>query len=540
METILKSDVIIAGGGLAGITTAYELLEANRKVLLIEKGKEQDFGGQAKESFGGVHLIDTPYQRRMKIKDSPELAFRDWQRVAQFGEKDHWPREWAKFYCDNSLEYIYNFLDQKKVKFLPLINWAERGLLQPSNTVPRWHITWGTGSEIIFRLLNALNAHPNRKNLELMFEHEVSGLEVENGKVVGVHGKRMKDGSTYRARAEHVVLASGGICGGDLTMLKKNWYKGWGEVPRKVLNGGHFFSDGLLHNQAAQSVGANLTHLDKQWHYAAGVHHPKKRRPDDGISLVPPRSALWMNAQGKRIGPLPLLYNTDGRYLVESITKEPGQYSWQIMNRKIAEKEIAVSGSDYMTAFRTKNKFMLIKNVLFGNKALVDRLINECTEDIVIAKSLNELMDKMETKSIHGQKLDRAQLERDITDYDKQIMRGPAYHNDEQLRWISNFRTYRGDKIRVCKFQRILDEKAFPLIAIRQFILSRKSMGGIQTDLSARALREDGSVIPSLYAVGETAGFGGGGIHGISSMEGTFLGSCILTGRVAGKAIAKG
>lgn len=533
-----QTEVIIAGGGLAGLTTAYELLDQGKKVLILEKGKRDAFGGQAKESFGGVHMIGTPHQKRLKIKDSPDLAYQDWAGVAEFGEGDEWPKKWARFYCENSREYIFDFLDSKKISFLPILNWPERGLHKPGNTVPRWHVTWGTGSEIIAKVLAALEKHPNRKNLEVMFEHEVSGFDVEGGRVVGVHGKKMTGGE-YRARAEHVVVASGGICGGDLSKLRANWYKPWGTPPKVILNGGYPYSDGMLHDQA-KLVGANLTHLDKQWHYAAGVHHPLKRRPNDGISLVPPRSALWMNARGERIGPVPLLYNTDGRYLVEAITKEPGQYSWQVMNRKIAVKEIAVSGSDYMTAFRTKNKRLLIQNVLFGNHQLVDRLIKECPDDIVVAQSLPELMDKMDERSLEGLKINRAKMENDIRSYDDQIARGKTYHNDEQLRWIANFRNYRGDKIRVCNFQRILDEKAFPLIAIREFILSRKSLGGIQTDLGSRVLRTDGTVIPGLYAVGESAGFGGGGIHGVGSLEGTFLGGCVLTGRVAGRAISKG
>ncbi|MBS1959913.1 MAG: FAD-dependent oxidoreductase [Bdellovibrionales bacterium] len=532
-----ESDVVIAGGGLAGLTTAYELLDHDKKILILEKGIQQDLGGQAKESFGGVHMIGTPHQKRLKIKDTPELAYRDWTTVAGFGGQDRWPMAWARFYCENSKEYIFDFLDSKKISFLPILNWAERGLHKPGNTVPRWHVIWGTGNELIEKLLLAIEAHPNRANLEILFGHDVSGFEIEQGRVTGIHGKIIDNGIDFRATASCVVIASGGICGGDLTKLRENWYKDWGTPPRKILNGGFPYSDGKLHDQA-RSAGANVTHLDKQWHYAAGVHHPRKRRPDDGLSLVPPRSALWMNACGERIGPIPLVSNTDGRFLVETITRQPGQYSWQILNWKIAAKELAVSGSDYMTAFRTKNKRLLVQNMLFGNHHLVERLVRECPEDFVVADSLSELMDKMDERSIEGYKINREQFEKDIREYDDQITRGRSFHNDEQLRWISTFRKYRGDKIRVCDFQKILDRKAFPLIAIREFILSRKSLGGIQTDLQSRVLRGDGSVIPGLYAVGEAAGFGGGGIHGLGALEGTFLGSCVLTGRVAGRTIA--
>ena len=288
-----------------------------------------------------------------------------------------------------------------------------------------------------------------------------------------------------------------------------------------------------------QALGGKLTHLDKQWHYAAGVHHPRNKRPDDGLSLVPPRSALWLNALGQRIrNPDPIVGNTDTRHLVESILKEPGQYSWQLMNWKIAIKELAVSGCDYMSAFRYKRKLKLFKHVLFGNKELVNRLIKECSQDIVVAQSLPELVDKMNENNLWGLETDLGTLTAEIEQYDDQIDLGPANFNDEQLLRIMRFRTYRGDRIRTCKYQKINDSSAMPLIAIREFILTRKSLGGIQTDLDSRVLDSAGQHIPGLYAVGEAAGFGGGGVHGRGSLEGTFLGACILTGRRAAMFIA--
>jgi len=535
-----NTEVAIAGGGLAGIVTAHELLSAGRRVLLIDKDKKENFGGLAKQSFGGVHMIDTPHQRRLKIKDSPELAWRDWQSVADYEPSDEWPRRWAKFYCENSPEYIFEFLNGKHVTFLPLVNWAERGVYGPGNTVPRWHITWGTGYEIVDRMLQALAAHPQRGNLELLFDSEISAIEMTNGRVTGVSGRNMLSGDELRVSAEHVVIASGGICGGDLSRVRANWYKPWGAPPQKLLNGAHDFGDGMLHDRVA-ALGGAVTHLDLHWHYAAGVHHPAKRRPDDGLSLVPPRSALWFNARGERImtpGPMPAYGDT--RHLVESVLRQPGQYSWQVMNWKIAVRELAVSGCDYMTAFRFKDRRALLKSAMFGNKDLVERLIRECPDDIVVAGTLDQLMERMDEKNLYGHRLDRVCMEATIHSWDDMIARGPAFHNDDQLRRIANFRAYRGDRIRVCNYQRILDPKAVPLIAIREFILARKSMGGIQTDLQCRVLRaDDGQPVPGLYAVGEAAGFGGGGIHGKGSLEGTFLGGCILTGRVAGRHIGK-
>ncbi|MCB1190528.1 MAG: FAD-binding dehydrogenase [Leptospiraceae bacterium] len=534
-ENLYQADVIIVGGGLAGISTAYELLDKNQKVILLDRDEEENFGGLAKKSFGGVMFVDTPLQRRLGIKDSPELALSDWESFAEFGEQDELPKLWAKFYVANSVSLIYEWLTKKSVSFLPLVNWPERGIFKPGNSIPRWHIAWGTGYGIIEGILKHLEKHPNRKNLQIYYNHKVEELIYSNQTITGCTGKIEITGEDFKATAANVVIASGGICGGDLSLVKKNWCKEWGSPPTTLLNGSHKYADGLLH-KASEKIGANQTHLDKQWHYAAGINHPNAKTENEGLSLVPPRSALWLDATGKRFGPLPLVGYTDTRYLVEQICKSPAQYSWQVMNWKIAIKELAVSGSDYMTAFRYKKKLKLLHDVIFGNKELVNRLIKD-SKDIVVANSIEELAKKMNHLSLNGFLIDQHQMEKDIQMYDDQINRGIHYFNDDQLRRIANFRTYRGDKIRTCKFQKINDKKAYPLIAIREFILSRKSLGGIQTNLKSQVLNKKGEVISGLYAVGETAGFGGGGIHGKGSLEGTFLGSCILTGRVAAQSI---
>ncbi len=540
-ETVYEADVVIAGGGLAGMVTAYELLDQGQRVLILEKDVAEKFGGLAKESFGGIMMVDTPHQRRLGIKDTPDLAYADWERCAQFRDEATLPRQWAKLYCDASLEYIYHFLDEKKIGFLPVVNWPERGHTETFNTVPRWHITWGTGYEIAVKMQAALEAHPHRDKLQVLFEHEVNGFERSNGRVDAVLGKKMQDGSPFRAQGGAIVIASGGICGGDLSKLRANWFKGWGDAPDCILNGAHQYGNGLLHDRAHEQLHANLTNLDLQWNYAAGVHHPAQRKPNDGLSLVPPRSALWVNALGERIrNPQPIVPYTDTRHLVASIVQQPGQYSWQVMNWKIAAKELAVSGSDYMTAFREKSKLKLVKGVLFGNHELIRRLCDECPEDFVTADNLPDLVAKMNERNLYGLQTDLKTLEAEVDYYDGQIDQGQSYFNDEQLRWLLNFRTYRGDRIRLCKFQKIRDPKAMPLVAIREFILSRKSLGGLQTDLDSRVLDTNGQPIPGIYAVGEAAGFGGGGIHGVGSLEGTFLGGCVLTGRRAGQAIARG
>ena len=535
MTVNYRADVVIAGGGLAGLATAHEALDRGLRVLVLDRDSEDRLGGLAKRSFGGVMFVDTPHQRKLGINDTPELAWADWQSFADFGDDDEWPRRWAKTYVERSTELIFDWLTGHGIKFLPVVNWAERGLFRPGNSVPRWHIAWGTGFAIIESLVAALENHPKRDKLEIHYGHRVERLLIEAGHVVGCAGCFEDDGGDFEARADHVVLASGGICGGDLSKVKANWYAPWGKPPSTLLNGSHRFADGLLHDEAAKHDAA-LTHLDKQWHYAAGVHSRESDSPNDGISLVPPRSALWLDARGRRFGPVPLMGYTDTRWVVEQICRTPEQYSWQVLNWKIAIKELAVSGCDYMTAFRHKRKLQLIRQVVFGNKELASRLIEEC-EDFVVADSMPELMDKMDALSLEGVTIDREGMVADVQAYDEQIARGSRYFNDDQLCRIANFRQYKGDRLRTCAFQAIDDTKARPLIAIREFILSRKSLGGLQTDLQSRVFDTSGEPISGLYAVGETAGFGGGGIHGKGSLEGTFLGSCVITGRLAGRAI---
>lgn len=533
-----RADVVIAGGGLAGLATAWELLEEGLRVVVLDRDRRDRLGGLAARSFGGVMFVDTPHQRKLGIRDTPELAWSDWQSFADFGPDDHWPRRWAQTYVSRSTELVFDWLGGLGVGFLPLVNWAERGLFGPGNSVPRWHIAWGTGHAIVAAVVAALEGHRHRDRLELHFDHRVERLLVEGGRVVGCAGAREDDGGEFELRADHVVLASGGICGGDLSRVKANWFAPWGKPPETLLNGSHRFADGLLHDAAA-ACGAAVTHLDKQWHYAAGLHQRHGDTPLDGISLVPPRSALWLDARGRRFGPVPLMGYTDTRWVVEQICRSPAQYSWQVLNWKIALKELAVSGCDYMTAFRYKRKALLVRQLLLGNRELIRRLLDEC-EDVVAADSLPALMDRMEELSLPGVSLDRDGMAADIRAYDEQIARGRRYHNDDQLRRIASCRQYRGDRLRTCACQRIDDPGARPLLAFREFILSRKSLGGIQTDLGGRVLDTAGEPIPGLYAVGETAGFGGGGIHGKGSLEGTFLGSCVLTGRLAGRAIGGG
>jgi uncharacterized protein len=527
-------DVLIIGAGIAGIATALDLLDGGKTVTLLDRDEEAAFGGLARESFGGMFFVDSPEQRRQGIHDSNDLALRDWLNFAQFADGERWPRAWAAAYVERCTADIHHWVRRFGVSFLPVVNWVERGEFVPGNSVPRFHVAWGTGKGITDALIGALRAHPNAGRLTLRFNQRVERLTQRAGRICGAAGVDETTGAPFEVAAEQVVVAAGGINGGDLVRVRQNWHRDWGTAPPVLLNGSHRFADGRLHD-AAVAVGGALTHLDRMWNYAAGVHHPRPRKPNHGLSLVPPRSALWLNWRGERIGPQPLVSGFDTRRLVTAICAHERQYSWQLMNRRIALKELAISGAEFNPAIREKNKLGFLRDILFGNTWLVKEMLDHC-QDFVTANSLPELVDKM--NALQGdQAVELKAVEEAVALYDATIARGKGLMNDEQLRRIAYLRNYRGDRIRLCKFQPIMDTKALPLIAVREFIISRKSLGGIVTDLQSRVLDSAGQPIAGLYAVGEAAGFGGGGMHGLRALEGTFLGGCIFSGRRAAAAI---
>ena len=529
-----RSEVLVIGGGIAGVATALDLLDSGKSVVLLERDDESVFGGLARESFGGMFFVDSPEQRRQGIRDSAELALRDWYSFAEFGADDVLPKAWAEAYVQRCTPDVYRWVRRYGVRFLPLINWVERGEFRPGNSVPRFHVVWGTGKGLAERLIVALYQHPNAARMNIRFRHRVDHLVTSDGCVSGACGTDESDGIPFEAHAEHVVVATGGI-NGDLKRVRENWHRDWRTPPDRLLNGSHRFADGRLHDAVAVA-GGSLTHMDKMWNYAAGVHHPRPRKPDHGLSLVPPRSALWLNWRGERMGPQPLVSGFDTRRLVTDICAQDRPYSWQIMNLRIALKELAVSGAEFNPSIRDRKPFAFLRDILFGNRWLVKEMLSHCP-DFVTAATLPELVDKMNT--LQGdQAVQLAAVEDAIRQYDATIARGSGLMNDEQLRRIGALRQYRGDRVRLCKFQPIEDARALPLIAVREFIISRKSLGGIQTDLNSRVLNAAGQPISGLYAVGEAAGFGGGGMHGLRALEGTFLGGCILSGRAAAAAIS--
>lgn len=531
-----RSDVLIVGGGIAGITAALELLDSGKSVVLLDRDEAEVFGGLARESFGGMFFVDTPEQRRLGMRDSTELALRDWHSFAEFGPDDHWPKAWAETYVNRCTPDVYQWVRKHGIGFFPVVNWVERGEFRPGNSLPRFHLVWGTGKVLAEQLIAALRNHANAGKFTLRFGHRVEQLLLEGGRVCGVHGAEEKSGIPFEARAGHVVVATGGI-NGSMDLVRKHWHADWNQPPETILNGSHRFADGTLHHAVA-GVGGNLTHLDNMWNYAAGVHHPRPRKPNHGLSLVPSRSALWLNWRGERMGPQPLVSGFDTRRLVTDICAQEKAYSWQVLNHRIALKELAISGAEFNPSVRDRKVFAFLRDVLLGNRWLVNDMLTNC-QDFVVAQSLPELVEKMNALQGDGS-VQLGAVTDAVTHYDATIARGGKYMNDEQLRRLSALRQYRGDKVRMCKFQPIVDQKAMPLIAIREFITSRKSLGGIQTDLQSRVLSATNQPIPGLYAVGEAAGFGGGGVHGLRALEGTFLGGCILSARIAARSISAG
>jgi predicted oxidoreductase len=535
--TVYQADVIIVGAGIAGIITAIELLDAGKRVLLLDRDLEKELGGLAKWAFGGMFFVDTKHQRRNGIKDSIELARKDWYSFADFTEEEHWGKLWADQYLHLCTDQGYSWLRKNGIKFFPVLNWAERGLNKDGNSVPRFHMVWGTGWELVQVFKRKLLHHRNKHLLQIHYQHRVQDFIGNSAGVSGVHGLIENTGAEFTATAETVVVATGGI-NGNLEKVRNNWFPTWGKAPEVLLNGAHKYALGDLH-EATTAIDGNVVNLDKQWNYAAGIRHYAPRKEEHGLSLVPCKTALWLNHKGERMGPTPLVTAFDTRYLVERICQEEKKYSWQVLNYRIMLKEFAISGSEHNPPFRDKKIFQVLKTVLFGNKKLVNKIIDKC-EDVIVANTLEELVTRM--NALAGS--DEVQLQTvktAVEDYDAKIEKGPPY-TDEQQQRIFEARQWRGDKARTANMAKIGDPEKGPFVAIREFILSRKSLGGIQTNLSCQVLTQpdasgEQSAIPGLYAIGEAAGFGGGGMHGLRSLEGTFLGACVITARVASQAI---
>jgi uncharacterized protein len=550
-----RPDVIVVGAGLAGLVSTLELLRSGHTVLLLDCCRPQELGGLAREAFGGMFMVDSPEQRRSRIPDNERLALEDWLRIAEFDPEDVWPRRWAEQYVTRARDDVGGWLREIGVRFFPVVNWAERGNFGDGNSVPRFHLTWGTGKALVQAVWGAIESHPRRDALHVRFRSRVSELVSENGRVLGCRvvaeaddeqpggtGEPARRPGGYEVRAtKAVVIAAGGI-GGNLDLVRREWPTSeLGSTPEKLLMGSHYYADGALHEEVRR-VGGNVTHLSRMWNYADAVRHPKPQREHHGLKLIPPRSGVMLDPDGRRYGPVPVMPMFDAYAALERVCEDKRKYSWLICNFKIAKRELDVSGSQHNPHLRERRIVPFLLGVLLGKPGLVQHFLDG-SPDFVSASTLGELAAKM--NEVTGESaIGAAALEREIGRYDETIARGKGLFNDDQLRRIAQLRNWRGDRLRTARFQRIVDAKAMPLIAIRLQVMARKSLGGIQTDLGCRVLREHpeghrqvGEAIPGLYAVGEAAGFGGGGVHGKRSLEGTFLGGCVFTGRLAAATI---
>ncbi|MET0714341.1 MAG: FAD-binding dehydrogenase [Mycetocola sp.] len=547
--TQTSADVIVVGTGLAGLVAAAELSDAGRHVLIVEQEPEASLGGQAHWSFGGLFLVNTPEQRRMGIHDSHELAWQDWQGSAGFDRiEDDWGKRWAEAYVDFAAGDKRSWLGEHGIGLFPVVGWAERGGYTANghgNSVPRFHIAWGTGPAIVEPFLRRVQDGIAAGRVRILHRHRVDSLVTTDGTVTGVRGsilspsaaKRGEPSSTdpigdFELSAQAVVIATGGI-GGNHDLVRANWPTRLGTPPASMLSGVPAHVDGRGIGIAEQA-GARLVNGDRMWHYTEGITNWDPVWASHGIRILPGPSSLWLDATGARL-PAPLFPGFDTLGTLEHIVGTGYDHSWFVLTQRIIEKEFALSGSEQNPDLTGKDVRLLLKRVGPGAPEPVEAFKRN-GEDFVVASTLADLLDGMKRRS-GAASLDTALVEREIRWRDAQL--DNDFSKDAQITAIRGARASRGDKlIRVARPHKLLDPKAGPLIAVKLHILTRKSLGGIQTDLSGRALGVDGAPVPGLYAAGEASGFGGGGMHGYRALEGTFLGGCLFTGRTVGRSIA--
>ena len=543
-------DAIVVGAGLAGLVAAAELGDAGRRVLVVDQEPRQSLGGQAFWSFGALFLVNSPEQRAAGIRDSRELAWQDWLGNAGFDRpEDEWPRRWAEAYVDFASGEKRSWLKQQGVRLLPYVGWAERGgsgAIGPGNSVPRFHVPWGTGPGLVEPFAKRVLDHERSGRVTLRFRHRVDALSVQAGAVTGVSGRVLApdlcaqgaqsnrdEVDDFEFTAEAVIVASGGI-GGNHDLVRASWPDRLGVPPRQMISGVPAHVDGRMIGISA-SAGANVINPDRMWHYVEGVRNWDPIWPMHGIRIIPGPSSLWLDATGKRL-PAPCFPGFDTLGTLDAIMRTGHDHSWFVLTQKIIEKEFALSGSEQNPDLTGKDFLATLKGRASSKVPGPIQNFMDHGEDFVIRNDLRGLVEGM--NAVTGESLvDFNQVEREVLARDREIKH--AYTKDSQVTAIRGARRYLPDRVsRVAKPHRLLDPKAGPLIAVRLSILTRKTLGGLETDLSARALTAGGEPVPGLYAVGEAAGFGGGGMHGYRSLEGTFVGGCIFTGRTAGRAVA--
>ncbi|MHC2433536.1 FAD-binding dehydrogenase [Bradyrhizobium sp. USDA 4451] len=545
------ADVIVVGAGLAGLVAATEIADAGKRVIVLDQEGEQSIGGQALWSFGGLFLVDSPEQRRLGIKDSADLALQDWMGTAGFDrEEDHWPRKWAEAYVAFAAGEKRDWLRAMGHRIFPVVGWAERGgydAMGHGNSVPRFHVTWGTGPGIVEPFERRARGAANSGRIIFKFRHRVDALSVTNGAVDGVSGAVLEPTSVERGksssrnvvgdfslRAQAIIVASGGI-GGNHDLVRQNWPTRLGAPPNFMISGVPEHVDGRMIGITEQA-GARLINRDRMWHYVEGIQNWNPIWPRHGIRILPGPSSMWFDATGKRL-PAPLFPGSDTLGQLHYIMGTGYDYSWFILTQSIIKKEFALSGSEQNPDLTGKSWRMTIKRATNKGAPAPVEAFKQHGADFLVRDNLADLISAM-NKLAGNDLLQLDAIKAQIEARDREIIN--PYVKDAQVMNLHNARRYIGDRlIRTAKPHRILDPEHGPLIAVKLNILTRKTLGGFETDLDSRVFGRDHQIIRGLYAAGEAAGFGGGGVHGYRSLEGTFLGGCLFSGRNAGRAAAR-
>ncbi|MBB2986552.1 FAD-binding dehydrogenase [Terracoccus luteus] len=548
-ESPTETDVVVVGAGLAGLVAAAEIAEAGHRVVLLDQEGEQNLGGQAWWSFGGLFLVDSPEQRRLGIHDGLELATQDWFGSARFDRpEDHWPRRWAEAYLAFAAGEKRAWLHAQGVRFFPVVGWAERGDGRADghgNSVPRFHVTWGTGPGVVEPFARRVHEAQRSGRLRFAFRHRVDELVTRDRAVTGVRGavlegdavargvasSRVEVGS-FEIAAQAVVVTSGGI-GGNHELVRRHWPERLGPAPTTMLSGVPAHVDGRM-LAVAERAGGRVVNPDRMWHYTEGLTNWDPVWHAHGIRILPGPSSLWVDARGQRL-PAPLFPGFDTLGTLAHLTRTGHDHSWFVLTERILEKEFALSGSEQNPDLTGRDVRQVLGRARAGVPGPVEAFRRHGT-DFVTAAGVGELVRGM--NALVGEDLvDEDDLRRTIVARDTQLAN--PFAKDAQVTAIRGARNYRGDKlIRVAAPHRLLDPDAGPLVAVRLRVITRKTLGGLETDLDGRVLRRGGEPVDGLYAAGEASGFGGGGMHGYASLEGTFLGGCIFSGRVAGRAVA--
>ena len=547
----LSADVLVIGWGLAGLVAASEALDAGKRVVIVDQEPRTNLGGQAWWSFGGLFFVDSPEQRRMGIRDSLALATQDWFGTAGFDRpEDEWPRRWAEAYLQFAAGEKRAWLRERGVGFFPVVGWAERGgygALGPGNSVPRFHITWGTGPGIVAPFAAAVEQGERDGHLIVLPRHRVTELATTDGAVTGARGSILSSSAAERGvpssrdvigdfdiTASATIVSSGGI-GGNHDLVRAAWPSRLGTPPEHMLTGVPAYVDGSM-QQVGAAAGARLINGDRMWHYVEGITNWDPVWPSHGIRILPGPSSLWVDATGTRL-PGPLYPGFDTLGTLAHLRQTGHDHSWFITSRQIVEKEFALSGSEQNPDLTGKDVGLLLRSRLAkGPTGPVQAFLDE-GEDFIVENDLDSLLEQMQQHP-GGDLLDIDHVRREVVARDREMEND--FTKDAQIGMLRSMRGYRGDRlIRTAAPHRLQDPAAGPMIAVKLHVLTRKSLGGITTDLDGRALDADGAPIPGLYAAGEASGFGGGGVHGYRALEGTFLGGCLFSGRQAGRAASR-